>query len=76
MASNLTTIAEFTDEILAARAKSKLESEGIESVIIKDLVGNPQPHLELTKGLKLIVQRSFGKKAQEIISDLLREVRA
>jgi pyruvate/oxaloacetate carboxyltransferase len=76
MASNLTTIAEFTDETLAVKAKSKLDSVGIESVIIKDMVGSPQPHLELIKGLKLIVQRNLGEKAQEIISDLLREVRA
>ena len=48
-------------------AKTYLESEGIESFIVKDDLGGMQPSFQMTLGVKLVVSALDEKKAKEIL---------
>jgi hypothetical protein len=60
-------VAEFANELDAEVARSQLESEGIESAIIKDDAGSMLPSLQATEGVQLLVAAEDEENARRIL---------
>jgi hypothetical protein len=63
----LVTIRSFDSEVEAELAKTKLESEGIESFLSRDDCGGLRPAMTFTNGVKLIVRADRATRAEEIL---------
>jgi|WetSurMetagenome_2_1015567.scaffolds.fasta_scaffold167476_2 hypothetical protein len=57
----------FMNEVEAQLAKEQLESEGIKCFIMSDNYGGMMPSLNLTGGVKLIVNEYNYEKAVEVL---------
>ena len=67
MADKLITVKSFTTEIEAQIVRGRLQSEGIESFIIKDDCGGMYPHLHLTQGVLLKISEADLERALALI---------
>ena len=67
MANNPVMIAEYSSELDAELARSRLESAGIEAWVLKDDAGGMQPQLQITQGVKLFVDETDIDEALKII---------
>lgn len=55
------------DEMEAQILTTHLNEEDIDSIIDKDDAGGMHPHLQVTRGVKILVKEEDLKKAQEVI---------
>jgi len=60
-------IAEYYSEIEAEMARSRLESVGIQSWILKDDAGGMQPQLQMSQGVRLFVNQGDVDEALGIL---------
>lgn len=67
MANNPVMIAEYSSELDAELARSRLESSGIESWVMKDDAGGMQPQLQITQGVKLFVDEKDIDEALKVL---------
>lgn len=67
MANNPVMIAEYSSELDAELARSRLESAGIEGWVLKDDAGGMQPQLQITQGVKLFVDEKDIDEALKIL---------
>lgn len=67
MSTDIVTIKIFSDEMEAAMVQQALEDAGVRSFVSKDDAGGMEPHLQLTSGVRLLIQRSDAGRAQEIL---------
>ncbi len=67
MTSEIVAIRTFLSEIDAEMALQLFEGSGISAFILKDDAGGMEPHLQLTAGVRLFVNRGNANEAQEIL---------
>jgi hypothetical protein len=60
-------VARFTSRTEAEAAAERLESEGIESVVILDDGGGTIPALDLTRGAKVMVASENEARARDVL---------
>jgi hypothetical protein len=68
MPSKLIAISVFNNEIEAELAKARLEASGITAFVFKDDCGGMKPHLQLTRGIQLLVSQEGAEIAREILA--------
>jgi hypothetical protein len=69
MSDEISVIKVFTDEMEASMAQQVLEDAGIKSYIQKDDMGGLAPSMQLTGGVRLIVNQDEAERAAELIRD-------
>jgi hypothetical protein len=57
----------FNNEVEAGMAKGLLQDGGVRSFVLKDDAGGMEPHLQLSGGVRLIVNRADAEQAQQIL---------
>ncbi|HKO97407.1 MAG TPA: DUF2007 domain-containing protein [Pyrinomonadaceae bacterium] len=60
----------FNNEIDAEMAQQVLSDSDVHSFIFKDDAGGMEPHLQMTGGVNLIVNRVDAARAQELLQTL------
>lgn len=60
-------VGNYASEVEAGIDRNRLQSVGIESVIVKDDCGGMRPHLQYTLGVKLEVRQEEEEKAREVL---------
>ncbi|MBU2500190.1 DUF2007 domain-containing protein [bacterium] len=70
MRDGLVAVATYLNELDAAVARNRLDSLGVAAVVQADNCGGMRPHLDLIRGVKLLVHTDDREKALEILADL------
>ena len=60
----------FNNEIDANMARDVLKDEGITASVFKDDSGGMEPHLQRTRGVRLVVKPVDAVRAREILQPL------
>ena len=60
----------FATEIDAGMARDVLNDEGITAFIFKDDGGGMEPHLQRTRGVRLVVKPGDAERARKILQPL------
>lgn len=60
----------YPSEMDAIFARTLLESEGIEAMIMKDDAGGMEPQFQLTQGVRLMVRAEDLEKARDLIAEV------
>ena len=76
MSSGTVLIATFTNLPEAEATRNRLASLGIESEVRRDDVGGMHPHLDLSSGVKLVVNAEDEAAARETLADLNAQSKA
>ena len=69
MSDEISVIREFSDEIEASMAQQVLEDAGIKSYIQKDDMGGLAPSMQMTGGVRLVVNHDDAERAAELVRD-------
>ena len=69
MRDGMTKIDTFLNELDAEIALGRLTSLGVQAVVEKDNCGGMRPHLDLQRGVRLLVADSDLEKARGILAD-------
>jgi hypothetical protein len=72
MSRDITVVKVFSNEMDAVMAQELLHESGIRSFVSKDDAGGMEPYLQLTNGVRLIVNQDDAVRASEIIRTLDR----
>ncbi len=67
MSEDIAVIKVYSSEMDAALAQQVLEDAGIKSFIFKDDAGGMEPQLQLTNGVRLVVNRADAERAYQIV---------
>jgi len=67
MSEEVFVLRVFNNEIDAGIAKELLQDGGIRSFVLKDDAGGMEPHLQLTGGVRLVVNRADAEQAHQIL---------
>ena len=70
MRDGLVVIDTFLNEIDAEVARGRLDSVGIAAEVDTDNCGGMRPHLDLTRGVRLLVDQKDEARAREAMADL------
>ena len=62
----------FVTEMDANMAQDILQDDGIKAFVFKDDAGGMEPHLQRTKGVRLVVNRVDADRACKILEPLLK----
>jgi Putative prokaryotic signal transducing protein len=57
----------FNNEVDAGMAQELLQDGGVRSEMLKDDAGGMEPHLQLSGGVRLIVNRADAEHAHQIL---------
>lgn len=60
----------FNNEIDAKMARDVLKDEGITASVFKDDGGGMEPHLQRTRGVRLVVKPADADRARKILQPL------
>ncbi len=60
----------FSSEIEAEMAQQVLRDADVNSVVFKDDAGGMEPHLQMTGGVRLVVNRLDAARAMELLQPL------
>lgn len=71
MSEELSVLKIFNNETDAAMARDVLHGAGVKAFVSKDDGGGMEPHLQLTNGVRLVVNRADAEHAQEILRTLI-----
>ncbi len=67
MSDEIVVIKTFSNETEATMAQQILDQSGIRSFVFKDDGGGMEPHLQLTGGVRLVVNRTDAEHAVELL---------
>jgi hypothetical protein len=67
MSEETVVIKTFSNETDATMAQQMLTESGVRAFILKDDAGGMEPHLQLSGGVRLIVNRADAERAHEIL---------
>ena len=70
MLQDIIILRTFSDEIEANMAQQMLEGSGVKAFVMKDDAGGMEPHLQLTGGVRLLINGADAKRASEILQTL------
>lgn len=61
----------FSSEIEAEMAQQILQEGGVKAYIFKDDAGGMEPHLQMSGGVRLLINRAEGERANQILKGLI-----
>ena len=61
----------FSSEIEAGMAQLILQEGGVRSFMFKDDAGGMEPHLQMTGGVRLLINRAEVERANRILKGLI-----
>ena len=67
MSEELFVLRVFNNEVEAGIAKELLRDGGVRSFVLKDDAGGMEPHLQLSGGVRLVVNRADAEHAHQIL---------
>ena len=67
MSEDQVVLRVFSNEIEAGMSQQVLQESGVKAFIFKDDVGGMEPQLQLTGGVRLVVNRTDKDRAHEIL---------
>jgi hypothetical protein len=67
MTDAIILLKKFRSDFEAQLAKTKLESEGIPSMVMSDDAGGMEPQFQFIRGVSLMVRREDAEAAREIL---------
>ena len=67
MSEDLVVLRVFSNEIEAGMSQQVLHESGVKAFVFKDDVGGMEPQLQLTGGVRLVVNRTDADRAHEIL---------
>ena len=67
MSEDLVVLRVFSNEIEAGMSQQVLQESGVKAFVFKDDVGGMEPQLQLTGGVRLLVNRSDAERAHQIL---------
>ena len=67
MSEDQVVLRVFSNEIEAGMSKQVLQESGVKAFVFKDDVGGMEPQLQLTGGVRLLVNRTDADRAHEIL---------
>jgi len=67
MSEEVVVLRTFATEIEARMAQQVLRESSVKSFVFKDDVGGMEPQLQLTGGVRLVVNRSDAERAHQIL---------
>jgi hypothetical protein len=70
MSDETVVIKTFSNETDAAMTQQMLTESGVRAFIFKDDAGGMEPQLQLTEGVRLVVNRADAERAHEILQSL------
>lgn len=70
MSDELVTVKTFSNEIEASMAAQVLEQSGVKCFVSADDAGGMEPQLQMTMGVRLVVNRADAERALEILNTL------
>ena len=70
MPDELVNIKTFSNEMDASMAQQILAQSEISSFVSADDAGGMEPHLQLSMGVRLVVNRADAERALEILSSM------
>lgn len=70
MSEEVVVIKTFSNEIDATMAQQVLQESGVRAFVFKDDAGGMEPHLQLTGGVRLVINRADLERASEILRTL------
>ena len=73
MSNRPALIRTFSNEADAHMAQQMLEEAGVRAFVLKDDAGGMEPHLQLTGGVRLLVDSTDAKRAREIVENMFSE---
>ncbi len=65
--SKLITIKTYNNRMEAESDKGLLEHQGIKSIVLSDDCGGASPHLTLTRGVELLINKKNIEKVCQIL---------
>lgn len=71
MSEEVTILKNYSSEIEAGIAQQILMENGVRSFIFKDDAGGMEPHLQLTSGVRLLIDCLDTERANEILEELV-----
>jgi len=70
MAEETEVLKVFATEMDAKMARDVLNDEGIKAFVFKDDGGGMEPHLQRTRGVRLVVKPGDAERARKILKPL------
>ena len=70
MSEEMFVLKVFNNEVDVGMAQQVLRQADVNSFVSKDDAGGMEPHLQMTGGVRLLVNRTDAAKAQELLSTL------
>jgi hypothetical protein len=67
MSEDLVVLRVFSNEIEAGMSQQVIQESGVKAFVFKDDVGGMEPQLQLTGGIRLVVNRTDADRAHEIL---------
>lgn len=67
MSEDQVVLRVFSNEIEAEMSQQVLQQSGVKAFVFKDDVGGMEPQLQLTAGVRLVVNRTDADRAHEIL---------
>ncbi len=67
MSEEMVVVGKFSSQIQAEIARGKLETAGINALILKDDAGGMLPVLQPITGVRLVVAQGEAERAREIL---------
>jgi hypothetical protein len=61
----------FSSEIEAVMAQQILQEGGVSAFIFKDDAGGMEPHLQMSGGVRLLINRVESERANQILKGLI-----
>ena len=70
MSEDLVVLRVFNNELEARMAQQRLQDAGVPTFIFKDDGGGMEPQLQLTNGVRLVLNRADVERAEDILQAL------
>ena len=70
MSEELAVLRVFDNELEAQMAQQRLQDAGVATFIFKDDSGGMEPQLQLTNGVRLVLNKADVERAEDILQAL------
>ena len=74
MSDEVVVIQTFSNETDATMAQQMLQESGVRAFVLKDDAGGMEPHLQRTRGVRLVVKPDDAKRARKILETIVLDL--
>ncbi len=71
MSDQMVVLKTFDNEVDAGMAQQMLQDSGVKAFISKDDGGGMEPHLQLTGGVRLVVNSADAERARQLLQTVI-----